>query len=123
ILCYYAARLRDTLSQHFTRNPFNRVLTGRVNIQHNQGIRILKRCGELIRKITGTSVAMRLKDYMDATETTLAGGGHGGAYLRGMVAVIVNFAYVAGLATQLDAPVHAVDILRCSANRDVCCLH
>jgi len=55
---------------------------------------------------------VRLKDHVDALESALARRSQSGANLRGMMAVVVDYAYAARPAFVLEAAIHTGKVLQ-----------
>ena len=99
-------------ARSLSRDAFDGLLAGGVNIQHEQRVGIGEGGGELVHQVAGAGVAMRLEDDVDLAKSALARGGQRGPNLGGMVAVVVDHADARGLAAQLEAAVDAAEAAR-----------
>src|SRR5580692_5861393 len=64
--------LANPLRENFSRNPLDRLLTGRVNVEHEQRISIAEGGREVVHQVARTRIAMRLEDDMDLAKPALS---------------------------------------------------
>ncbi len=109
--------LADRPRQPFPADPLNRLLARRINIEHEQRIRIAKRRSELFDQIARPRVPVRLKDDMNFAKPARPRRRQRGLNLRRMVPVIVNHAHARSPPAQLKAPVNSAELVEPGANR------
>ncbi len=110
----------NALGEPLRRHAGNRLLAGRVDGQHDHRVGVAKCASELVQKISGARVPVRLEDDVNLAAAARARSGQRGANLGGMVAVVVDNRHAARLAALLEAPVDAAKVAETLGNFSGC---
>ena len=90
-------------------DALDRRLRRRVNVDHVDGIGLVKGAREIVHQRLRPGVAMRLEENMNAAVAARPRGGQSRANLGGMMAVIVDHGDAALSAAHLEPAVHATE--------------
>src|SRR5947208_4036416 len=82
-------------------------LAGCIDVEHPNVVGIRKSCSKFPQQVLSARVAMRLENHVNLLGPALPCCRQGSAYLRGMMAIIIDHADVPNLALKLEAPVDA----------------
>src|SRR4051794_6685366 len=99
------ARAGDGIGERFSGDACDGLFACGVDVEKEKRVCIAECGGEFFHEIAGASIAMRLKNDMNAFEAALPCGGESGADLCGVMSVIVNDADSANLAFELEAAI------------------
>ena len=105
----------DPLYQRLGRDAGNRLLAGRVDIQHLHRRRIVEGVHKFLHQIARSRVAVRLEDHMHPAVPAFLRRPQRRANLRRMVPVIVHHRHPAHAALHLEAPVDSAKRLQSSS--------
>src|SRR5271165_1342120 len=108
--------MTNAFGEQFCGDAGDRAFTGGIDVQHGHRISIVKRGGKVIEEQLRSRITVGLEDNVNAPKAALARGGQSGAYLRGMVAVVVDHGDAIHPAFELKATVHSVEVRQSFAN-------
>ena len=108
LLPYNAMRMSaDPVYEIGGRDTGDRRLARRIDVHHEQHVRLVEGGQELLTQVQRARVAMRLKDRHHTAVEPRLGGGEGGAELGWMVPVVVHHRDASGRSPHLEAALDA----------------
>src|SRR5258708_1221609 len=99
----FANGARKRLARHSCDWRF----TGCVYIEQRENVRLIKSTAEIVPKVLGAGVAMRLKQHQQPIELAAAGGFEGGADLGRVMAVVIDHGDVIHHTLDVKTAAHA----------------
>src|SRR5207302_1552608 len=109
-------RTRNPPGQHFPGNACNRLLAGRIDIEHKHGVCVRKSIGELLQQRLRAGIAVRLEYNVYLSVVTLPRSGKSRLDLGGMMPVIVNDGHPCCMPAQLESPIHPPEAVQRTMN-------
>src|SRR6516164_2470067 len=110
-------RLANTVGERLARHARNRTLTGPVNVQQHQDVRLIERQRKFIPQMFGAREPVRLKEHQQPVELASPRGFECRSNLCRVMSVVIHHRNVVDAALDVESPAHACKLRQSFADQ------